>query len=81
MIKEESDLDQGTSQVFTLKEEPLTDMKNDYYDAMSPSVFVSEDKVSSVLFSFRMSFSLIKPLIRCIAIGPILMFDGDSCKR
>jgi hypothetical protein len=48
IIKEEPDLDEGTSQVFTLKEEPLIDIKHEDRYAVSPAVFLSEDKVSSV---------------------------------
>jgi hypothetical protein len=57
IIKQEPDLDEGTSQVFTLKEEPLTVIKyEDHYDAISPAVFVREDKVSFILLSFSVFF-------------------------
>jgi hypothetical protein len=80
IIKKETDLGEGTSEVFTLKEEPVTDIKyEEHYDAISPAVFVSEDKVSCICL-FKMPFRLDERLIRIIVI-PILMFHSDACEE
>jgi predicted transglutaminase-like protease len=47
IIKEESDLGEGTSQLSTLKEETLVDIKyEDNYDPISSAIFVSPEMVS-----------------------------------
>jgi hypothetical protein len=52
VIKEEPDLDEGTSQLSALKEEPLVDIKyEDNYNSISPAIFVSPEMVSCVLIS------------------------------
>lgn len=52
VIKEEPNLDEGTSQLSALKEEPLVDIKyEDNYDPVSPALFVSPEMVSYVLIS------------------------------
>jgi hypothetical protein len=51
IIKEEPYLDEGTSQLVALKEEPLIDIKcEDNFDPLSPSVFVSPEMVSCFNF-------------------------------
>lgn len=51
-MKEEPDLDEETSQLSTLKEEPRVDIKyEDNYDPVSPAIFVSPEMVSYVLIS------------------------------
>jgi hypothetical protein len=53
IIKEEPGLVKGTSQLSTMKEEPLIDIKyEDNYGPISPSIFVSPEMVSYVLISF-----------------------------
>jgi hypothetical protein len=47
IIKEEPYQGEGTSQLSTMKEEPLIDIKyEDSYDPVSPSIFVSPEMVS-----------------------------------